>query len=201
MLFWNVTEMTVKGFSIKGEGNTGENTKCGQLENVTAVGNLTADARTLTPKLPTADMIYNQNPQRGSLCYPERSEEEPIRKMTGKVVKTQPGSGCPSPQAPRHLRSPTTDKHVLERVTQGTWPQRLPQSGPDTFLTTGRLRARTPLCPNPTPECWRPGYHSLGRRHTASSLGILIWPAQGKCLQMPTFKVKFPKWTSSQITP
>lgn len=82
--------MTVKGFSIKSEGNTGENTKCGQLENVTAVGNLTIDTRSLNPKLPTAAMIYNQNPQRivGDLCYPERSEEEPTQKMTGKVVKT-----------------------------------------------------------------------------------------------------------------
>lgn len=56
-------------------------------------------------------------------------------------------------------------------MTQGTWPQRLPQSGPDTFLTTGRLPARTHLRPNPTPECWRPGYHPLGRRHTEASLG------------------------------
>lgn len=82
--------MTVKGFSIKREGNTGENTKRGQLENVTAVGNLTADARSLNPKLSTADIVYNQNPQRivGDLCYPERSEEEPIQKMTGKVIKT-----------------------------------------------------------------------------------------------------------------
>lgn len=43
--------MTVKGFSSKSKGNTGENTKFGQLENVIAVGNATDDTRSLNPKL------------------------------------------------------------------------------------------------------------------------------------------------------
>ena len=56
--------MTVKGFSSRSKGNTGENTKFGQLENVIAVGNAIDDKRSLNTKLAkrklTAEMmIYN----------------------------------------------------------------------------------------------------------------------------------------------
>lgn len=42
--------MTVKGFSSKSKGNTGENTKFRRLENVVAVGNATDDTSSLSPK-------------------------------------------------------------------------------------------------------------------------------------------------------
>lgn len=75
--------MTVKEFSLKSKGNTGENIKFEQLENVATAGNAIADARSLNPKLAigklTADMMtYNVVPKGFWVAWamPERSAKE-----------------------------------------------------------------------------------------------------------------------------